>query len=56
MKMPERKLEKFDVPEGIKKSNQIDINLFARRVCKDLKESYRAEKFGNKNFRHQTRC
>ena len=44
MKMPERKLEKkkFDVPEGIKKSNQIDINLLRDAFVKP-KESYRAE-------------
>lgn len=44
MKMPERKLEKkkFDVPESIKKSNQIDINLLRDAFVKP-KESYRAE-------------
>lgn len=44
MKMPERKAEKkkFDVPEGIKKSNQIDINLLRDAFVKP-KESYRAE-------------
>lgn len=44
MKMPERKLEKkkFDVPEGIKKSNQIDINLLRDAFVKP-KESYRAK-------------
>ena len=44
MKIPERKSEKkkFDVPEGIKKSNQIDINLLRDAFVKS-KESYRAE-------------
>lgn len=44
MKMPERKAEKkkFDVPEGIKKSNQIDINLLRDAFVKP-KGSYRAE-------------
>lgn len=45
MKMPERKAEKkkFDVPEGIKKSNQIDINLLRDAFVKP-KGSYRADK------------